>query len=184
MYAALAVYSHKPPPQAGGISLIYSRLDMVHILYIMLNFDEVYISDIPPAVSIATWYIHVYTIHPRALPPQNELQYQDAVLLKIQGSTVEGPEGTQSAAISECTGPIPSLPVSTSFPVSLSQPHSQSPYLSLIPQSPVSASFQSSLSQPHSQSPCLSLIPSLHHLVYSESCWRCFGIFMHYYTSA
>ena len=32
---------------AGGISLI---------LYIMLN-DEVYISDIPPAVSIATWYI-------------------------------------------------------------------------------------------------------------------------------
>ena len=38
---------------AGGISLIY----MVHILYIMLNFDEVYISDIPPAVSIATWYI-------------------------------------------------------------------------------------------------------------------------------
>ena len=33
------------------------RLDMVHILYIMLNFDEVYISDIPPAVSIATWYI-------------------------------------------------------------------------------------------------------------------------------
>ena len=34
------------------------RLDMVHILYIMLNFDEVYISDIPPAVSIATWYIY------------------------------------------------------------------------------------------------------------------------------
>ena len=25
----------------------------------MLNFDEVYISDIPPAISIATWYIHV-----------------------------------------------------------------------------------------------------------------------------
>ena len=36
------------------------RLDMVHILYIMLNFDEVYISDIPPAVSIATWYIYAY----------------------------------------------------------------------------------------------------------------------------
>ena len=36
------------------------RLDMVHILYIMLNFDEVYISDIPPAVSIATWYIYIY----------------------------------------------------------------------------------------------------------------------------
>ena len=27
----------------------------------MLNFDEVYISDIPPAVSIATWYIQLYT---------------------------------------------------------------------------------------------------------------------------
>ena len=26
----------------------------------MLNFDEVYISDIPPAVSIATWYIYLY----------------------------------------------------------------------------------------------------------------------------
>ena len=35
------------------------RLDMVHILYIMLNFDEVYISDIPPAISIATWYMYV-----------------------------------------------------------------------------------------------------------------------------
>ena len=37
------------------------RLDMVHILYIMLNFDEVYISDILPAVSIATWYIYIDT---------------------------------------------------------------------------------------------------------------------------
>ena len=35
------------------------RLDMVHILYIILNFDEVYISDIPPAVSIATWYMNI-----------------------------------------------------------------------------------------------------------------------------
>ena len=33
---------------------------MFHILYIMLNFDEVYISDIPSAVSIATWYIYTY----------------------------------------------------------------------------------------------------------------------------
>ena len=41
------------------------RLDMVHILYIMLNFDEVYISDIQPAVSIATWYIYIY-IYPCA----------------------------------------------------------------------------------------------------------------------
>ena len=33
------------------------RLDMVHMIYIMSNFDEVYINNIPPAVSIATWYI-------------------------------------------------------------------------------------------------------------------------------
>ena len=52
------------------------RLDMVHILYIMLNFDEVYISDIPPAISIATWYIILYTIHAfvrdRSVPKNGE----------------------------------------------------------------------------------------------------------------
>ena len=52
------VYSHKPPNTSRWY---INRLDMVHIVYIMLNFDEVYISDIPPAVSIATWYIYLCT---------------------------------------------------------------------------------------------------------------------------
>ena len=43
---------------AGGTSLIYTDWTWFSILYIMLNFDEVYISDIPPAVSIATWYMY------------------------------------------------------------------------------------------------------------------------------
>ena len=56
---ARGVYSHKPPNTSRWYITDIHRLAMVHILYIMLNFDEVYISDIPPAVSIAIWYISV-----------------------------------------------------------------------------------------------------------------------------
>ena len=34
-------------------------------------------------------------------PPQNELQYQDAVQLKIPETTVQGPEGVENTAIGE-----------------------------------------------------------------------------------
>ena len=57
------------------------RLDMVHILYIMLNFDEVYIDDIPPAVSIATWYIALYTM-------LLWKQQKDIHLIKIQHDNI------------------------------------------------------------------------------------------------
>ena len=60
---ARGVYSHKPPNTSRWYITDIHRLDMVHILYIMLNFDEVYISDIPPAVSIATWYISEWPIN-------------------------------------------------------------------------------------------------------------------------
>ena len=46
---ARGAYSHKPPNTSRWYITDIHRLDMVHIiLYIMLNFDEVYISDIPP----------------------------------------------------------------------------------------------------------------------------------------
>ena len=35
------------------------------------------------------------------LPSQNELQYQDAVQLKIPETTVQGPEGVENTAIGE-----------------------------------------------------------------------------------
>ena len=65
--------SHKPQNTSRWYITDIHRLDMVHILYIMLNFDEVYISDIPPAgvwrfMGIYPWvytsihrYTHTYT---------------------------------------------------------------------------------------------------------------------------
>ena len=38
--AALVVYSHKPPSTSRWYITDIHRLDMVHILYIMLNFDQ------------------------------------------------------------------------------------------------------------------------------------------------
>ena len=51
---------------AASVSVTYvrthTRTQPTVSIDIMLNFDEVYISDILPAVSIATWYIYLYSI--------------------------------------------------------------------------------------------------------------------------
>ena len=58
---ARGVYSHKPPNTSRWYITDIHRLDMVHILCIMLSFDEVYISDIPPAISIDIYIESLYT---------------------------------------------------------------------------------------------------------------------------
>jgi len=58
----------------------------------------------------ASAYVNFYGLPYPSLSPspslhilfKNELQYQDAVHLKIPDTTVQGPEGTQNTAISMC----------------------------------------------------------------------------------
>ena len=52
----------------------------------------------------SVYYMYKYISLSPSLPPslpQNELQYQDIVQLSVPGEVLKGPEGTQSAAISQ-----------------------------------------------------------------------------------
>lgn len=80
-----------------GLSLSVGRSDYELRASAYVNFYGLPYPLSPPSLLLPfSFSLPLYT------PLQNELQYQDAVHLKIPDTTVQGPEGTQNTAISTC----------------------------------------------------------------------------------